>query len=73
MQSVATAVQSHFSTKVKDMSSYLNLEQTVLNLIDCMQEVLNETNKNTDTYWFMYESIKKAKEDLNYHAILMQP
>lgn len=55
------------------LDSNLKLDQTVLYLIDCMQEVLNEMDKNTDTYEFMCEAINNAKSDLNYHAILMQP
>ena len=46
------------------------LEDTVINLIDVMNDVLKELDKNTDTYWYIYENIKQAQRDLVYRANL---
>lgn len=48
------------------------IEDTVLNLIDCLQEILNTgyIDKNDHNHQWVENEIRQAKETLNYVRLL---
>jgi hypothetical protein len=63
---VATAVQSHFFILENLMKNLL--VDTTLNLVDCLQEILNTgyIDKNDHNYQWVENEIRQAKEQLAY-------